>query len=129
LKRLQAGVAYSSTEYSLARRVQTILRCKFNEFFEEYDLLLTPTTPITAPIRGSADPVERAKILTRFTAPFNLTGLPALSVPCGWTAEKMPIGLQLVGKAWTEAKLLIAGELYEKMRGFEIPVASLAEFL
>lgn len=129
LKRLHTGAAYSSTEYSLARRVQTILRCQFNEFFEEYDLLLTPTTPITAPIRGSADAVERARLLTRFTAPFNLTGLPALSVPCGWSSEKMPIGLQLVGKAWAEAKLLMAGELFEKMRGFEIPVASLAEFL
>jgi aspartyl-tRNA(Asn)/glutamyl-tRNA(Gln) amidotransferase subunit A len=129
LKRLQTGAAYSSTEYSLARRIQTILRCQFKEFFDEYDLLLTPTTPITAPIRGSADAVERAQLLTRFTAPFNLTGLPALSVPCGWSTEKMPIGLQLVSKAWAEAKLLMAGELYEKTRGFEIPVASLAKFL
>jgi aspartyl-tRNA(Asn)/glutamyl-tRNA(Gln) amidotransferase subunit A len=129
LKRLQTGAAYSSTEYSLARRIQTILRCQFKEFFDEYDLLLTPTTPITAPIRGSADAVERAQLLTRFTAPFNLTGLPALSVPCGWSSEKMPIGLQLVSKAWAEAKLLMVGELYEKTRGFEIPVASLAKFL
>jgi aspartyl-tRNA(Asn)/glutamyl-tRNA(Gln) amidotransferase subunit A len=127
LKRLKAGASHSSTEYSLARRVQTILRCKFKEFFEEYDLLLTPTTPITAPIRGSADAVERASLLTRFTAPFNLTGLPALSVPCGWSGEKMPIGLQLIGKAWSEAKILKAGELYEKKRGFKIPVASLPE--
>ena len=57
LKRLQTGAAYSSTEYIQARRMQTILRCQFNEFFNEYDLLLTPTTPITAPERGSADPV------------------------------------------------------------------------
>jgi aspartyl-tRNA(Asn)/glutamyl-tRNA(Gln) amidotransferase subunit A len=129
LKRLQAGAAYSSTEYSLARRVQTILRCKFKEFFEEYDLLLAPTTPITAPIRGSADAVERARLLTRFTAPFNLTGLPALSIPCGWSPEKMPIGLQIIGKAWTEVTLLKAGELFEKERGFQIPLASLAEFM
>jgi aspartyl-tRNA(Asn)/glutamyl-tRNA(Gln) amidotransferase subunit A len=125
LKRLQTGANYTSTEYSLARRMQTILRCQFNEFFEEYDLLLTPTTPITAPVRGSADAVERARLLTRFTAPFNLTGLPALSVPCGWSSEKMPIGMQLIGKAWTEVKVLMAGELYEQARGFKMPVASL----
>ncbi len=125
LKRLQIGAAYTSTEYSLARRMQTILRCQFNEFLEEFDLLLTPTTPITAPVRGSADAVERARLLTRFTAPFNLTGLPALSIPCGWTGEKMPIGLQIVGKAWAEAKVLLAGKLYEQARGFQIPIASL----
>jgi aspartyl-tRNA(Asn)/glutamyl-tRNA(Gln) amidotransferase subunit A len=125
LKRLQAGAAYTSTEYSLARRMQTILRCQFNEFLEEYDLLLTPTSPITAPLRGSADAVERARLLTRFTAPFNLTGLPALSIPCGWSDKKMPIGLQIVGRAWAERKVLWAGFLYEQSRGFEIPVASL----
>jgi aspartyl-tRNA(Asn)/glutamyl-tRNA(Gln) amidotransferase subunit A len=125
LKRLQTGAAYTSTEYSLARRMQTILRCKFNEFFNEYDLLLTPTTPITAPTRGSADAVERARLLTRFTAPFNLTGLPALSIPCGWSKDKMPIGLQIVGKPWAESKIILAGELYEHERGLQVPVASL----
>jgi aspartyl-tRNA(Asn)/glutamyl-tRNA(Gln) amidotransferase subunit A len=125
LKRLQTGAAYTSVEYSLARRMQTILRCKFQEFLNEYDLLLTPTTPITAPLRGSADAVDRARLLTRFTAPFNLTGLPALSVPCGWSSEKMPIGLQIVGKPWAELKVLLAGELYEKGRGSQIQIASL----
>jgi aspartyl-tRNA(Asn)/glutamyl-tRNA(Gln) amidotransferase subunit A len=126
LKRLQTGAAYTSTEYSLARRMQTILRCQFKEFFNEFDLLLTPTTPITAPVRGSADPFDRPRILTRFTAPYNLTGLPALSIPCGWSSEKMPIGLQIVGKPWAEVKVILAGELYEQRRGFQISVASLA---
>jgi aspartyl-tRNA(Asn)/glutamyl-tRNA(Gln) amidotransferase subunit A len=126
LKRLQTGAAYSSTEYILARRMQTILRCQFNEFFNEFDLLLTPTTPITAPLRGAADPVDRARLLTRFTSPFNLTGLPALSVPCGWSSEKLPIGLQVVGKTWEEAKVLTAGWLYEQARGQPMAIASLA---
>ncbi len=124
LKRLQSGAAYTSTEYSLSRRMQTILRCQFNEFLEDFDLLLTPTTPITAPRRGTADAVERARLLTRFTAPFNLTGLPALSIPCGWSAQNMPTSLQIIGKAWAERKVLRAGELYEQGRGFDIPLAS-----
>ena len=125
LKRLQVGAAYSSTEYIQARRMQTILTCQFTEFFNDYDLLLTPTTPITAPHRGSADPFDRPKLLTRFTAPFNLTGLPALSVPCGWSSENLPIGLQIVGKSWAEAKILSAGRLYEKARELPRTVASL----
>ncbi len=125
LKRLQLGTAYTSTEYILARRMQTILRCQFNEFFNEYDLLLTPTTPITAPERGAVDPFDRPRLLTRFTAPFNLTGLPALSVPCGWSSEKLPIGLQVVGKSWADAMVLTAGRLYEQACGLPIPIASL----
>jgi len=125
LKRLQTGAASTSTEYSLARRMQTILRCQFNEFLNDFDLLLTPTTPIFAPLRGAADPFDRPRLLTRFTAPFNLTGLPALSIPCGWTGKNMPIGLQIIGKAWAEQKVLWAGELYERGRRFEIPIASL----
>ena len=69
--------------------------------------------PIPAPVRGSADAVERANLLTRFTAPFNLTGLPALSVPCGLTKEGLPIGLQLVARPWAEARLLRAGWAFE----------------
>jgi aspartyl-tRNA(Asn)/glutamyl-tRNA(Gln) amidotransferase subunit A len=112
--RLQTGAAFSISEYIQARRAQVELRRQFESFFEHYDLLLTPTTPITAHIRGSADAVERARLLTRFTAPFNLTGLPALSVPCGFSQEGLPIGLQLVGRPWEDARLLRAAHLYEQ---------------
>ncbi len=125
LTRLQAGASFSAIEYSLARRVQTILRCQFNEFFNDYDLLLTPTVSITAPKRGSADAVERARLLTRFTAPFNLTGLPALSLPCGWSQSGLPIGLQIVSKAWAENKVLLAGELFERSINLPRQIASL----
>ncbi|MCA2002627.1 MAG: amidase, partial [Chloroflexi bacterium] len=60
------------------------------------------------------DAVERARLLTRFTAPFNLTGLPALSVPCGFTKEGLPIGLQIVSRAWNEAGVLRAGYAFEQ---------------
>jgi aspartyl-tRNA(Asn)/glutamyl-tRNA(Gln) amidotransferase subunit A len=117
LARLQSGAAYSSGEYILARRLQAVLRRRYEELLEHYDILLTPTTPIPAPILG-ADAVERARLLTRFTAPFNLTGLPAISLPCGFTAQNLPIGLQLVARPWDEARLLQAAYAYEQATGW-----------
>jgi aspartyl-tRNA(Asn)/glutamyl-tRNA(Gln) amidotransferase subunit A len=113
LERLRSGAGMSSTEYILARRTQTLMRRQFQDFFEEYDLLLTPTTPITAPALEGPDAIEQARRLTRFTAPFNLTGLPALSLPCGFSMEGLPVGLQIIGPAWAEARLLRAGHAYE----------------
>ena len=86
----------------------------FESFFESYTLLLMPATPITAPEQHGADAVQRARQLTRFSAPFNLTGLPALSLPCGFNQEGLPIGLQIVAGPWREATLLRAGYAYEQ---------------
>ena len=58
--------------------------------------------------------MERARQLTRFTSPFNLTGLPALTVPCGFTKDGLPIGLQLVSRAWNEAGVLRAGFAFQQ---------------
>ena len=85
-----------------------------NDFFKDYDLLMLPTTPITAPMIEGTDAIAQARQLTRFTAPFNLTGLPALSIPCGIDSKGLPIGLQLVSSAWGEARLLQAGNAFEK---------------
>jgi aspartyl-tRNA(Asn)/glutamyl-tRNA(Gln) amidotransferase subunit A len=112
-QRLETGAAYTSTEYVLARRLQVEFRHQLERFFEDYDLLLTPTTPVAAPLLESPDAVEQARILTRFTAPFNLSGLPALSVLCGFTSEGLPIGLQLIARPWAEEKLLRAAHAYE----------------
>jgi aspartyl-tRNA(Asn)/glutamyl-tRNA(Gln) amidotransferase subunit A len=83
-------------------------------FFESTDFLIVPTTPIAAPTIEGHDAVEQAGRLTRFTAPFNLAGLPALSVPCGFTKDGLPIGLQIVSRAWADAKALNAGYAYEQ---------------
>ncbi|MCK5315955.1 MAG: amidase [Anaerolineales bacterium] len=112
-QRLVTGAAYTSTDYIQARRTQTVLRRKFEMFFDEYDLLLTPTTPVPAPPIEGPDAVEQARLLTRFTAPFNLTGLPALSLPCGFTSNGLPVGLQIIARPWAEAHILRAGNAYE----------------
>jgi aspartyl-tRNA(Asn)/glutamyl-tRNA(Gln) amidotransferase subunit A len=114
LQRLQNGAALPLKEYIQARYTQTLLRRQFAHFFESYDLLLMPTTPVVAPPIEGPDAVELARLLTRYTAPFNLTGLPALSLPCGFTNEGLPIGLQIIARHWGEAQLLQAGFAYEQ---------------
>ncbi|HKY54507.1 MAG TPA: amidase [Anaerolineales bacterium] len=113
-QRLENGAKTTSTEYILARRTQAEIRKRCEHLFETYDLLILPATPITAPPVEGLDAIEQAARLTRFTAPFNLTGLPALSIPCGFTNKGLPIGLQIVSRAWADAKVLNAGYAYEQ---------------
>jgi aspartyl-tRNA(Asn)/glutamyl-tRNA(Gln) amidotransferase subunit A len=113
-QRLETGAGFTSSEYALARRKQAEIKRRCELLFDEYDALLLPTTPITAPVLEGENAIERAKLLTRFTSPFNLTGLPALSVPCGFTSENLPIGLQIVSRAWNESGVLRAGYAYQQ---------------
>jgi aspartyl-tRNA(Asn)/glutamyl-tRNA(Gln) amidotransferase subunit A len=113
-QRLETGAACTSSQYALARRTQTEVKRRCELLFDEYDALLLPTTPIPAPVLEGENAIERARQLTRFTAPFNLTGLPALSVPCGFTNEGLPIGLQIVSRAWNEAGVLRAGYAFQE---------------
>lgn len=113
-QRLETGAAFTSTEYALARRTQVEVRRRCDILFEEYDALILPTTPIAAPVLEGENAVERARLLTRLTAPFNITGLPALSVPCGFTSEGLPIGLQIASRAWNESGVLRIGYAYQE---------------
>ena len=114
LQRLQNGAALSSSEYALARRTQAEGRRRFEIFFNKFDLLLLPTIPILAPLIENAGAIQAARQLTRLTSPFNLIGLPALSVPCGFTKIGLPVGLQIVSRQWGEAMILQAGHAFEQ---------------
>lgn len=113
-RRLEDGAKTTSTEYILARRTQAEVRKRCEQFFEAQDILIIPSTPIPAPKIEGNDAVEQAGRLTRFTAPFNLAGLPALSVPCGFTEDGLPIGLQIIARASADAKVLNAGYAFEQ---------------
>jgi aspartyl-tRNA(Asn)/glutamyl-tRNA(Gln) amidotransferase subunit A len=113
-RRLEAGAATPLSEYVQARRLQAEVRRRCERLFESHAILLVPTTPVAAPTIEGYDGVARAGQLTPFTAPFNLAGVPALSVPCGFTGEGLPIGLQIVAGAWREAVVLNAGNAFEK---------------
>ena len=123
LTRLRRGAAYGAADYADARRRQTILRRTFSSWFVEHggelDAVVLPTTPIAAPRIAGLDAVATAPVLTRLTAPFNFTGLPALSVPCGVTTEGLPIGLQIVGAPWAERRVLRVGRAYERVSSMD----------
>lgn len=113
-ERLELGASFTSGDYSLARRTQAETRRRLENLFDEYDSLLLPATPITAPLLEGENALERARILTRYTAPFNLSGMPALTVPCGFDSQGLPIGLQIVSRAWNESGVLRAGYAYQQ---------------
>jgi aspartyl-tRNA(Asn)/glutamyl-tRNA(Gln) amidotransferase subunit A len=118
--RLQLGVLVGGADYLLAQRMRGRLRTAIGRVFQDVDVLLLPTTPITAPVIGDRtvrwhngeEPVDGA--LVRLTAPFNLTGLPALSVPFGYAAG-LPVGVQVVGPWMYEARVLAVGRLLEEL--------------
>jgi len=112
--RLQAGLQTSGIDYANARHFQTLLRHTLKNEFKAFDALLTPTTPITAPLIKKQDAIEQARSLTHFTAPFNLSGFPSISLPCGFSPKGLPIGLQIITKPWTETLLLQIAYAYEQ---------------
>ena len=117
--RLEKGFPISGSDYGNARRSGELLRRDFAILFQKIDLFATPMCGITAPKLGQrevaidGEAVSVMAPLTRYTRVFNLTGLPAISVPCGFSSEGLPIGLQLVGRAWDEATVLRAAHAYQ----------------
>lgn len=114
LERLRAGGTITAVEHAQARRDRARIRRAWSEILRDHDVIATPTTPIAAPPRGGQDAVAAAAHLTTNTSPFNLTGLPAISIPCGFTGSGLPIGLQLAAGPWREALLLRAAHAYER---------------
>jgi aspartyl-tRNA(Asn)/glutamyl-tRNA(Gln) amidotransferase subunit A len=111
---LEIGYMVSAVDYVDARRFQQRLRESLAEAMRGADVLLTPTLPRTAPAIG--EPVSREPLLAwnRFMPPFNLTGAPAISVPCGFDRAGLPIGLQLSGRIGEDATVLRVAAAYER---------------
>ena len=106
---------YYDAYYKKAQNLRGAIVRGFDRAFEKCDLLLAPTVPMTAFAEGEAakDPVE-TYLTDICTVPVNIAGLPALSVPCGFDAAGLPIGMQLIGRRFDEARLLAAAWRYEQ---------------
>lgn len=105
-QRVLAAYAYSPSAFVLVQQARQTIRRRFEALFEEIDLLSTPTMPGPAPLLGTPAPVT-------FTGPFNFLGWPAITVPVATNADGLPLGLQLVGRAWDEATVLRAAQVVE----------------
>jgi aspartyl-tRNA(Asn)/glutamyl-tRNA(Gln) amidotransferase subunit A len=119
LRRIREGEKISAPEYIQRRRELDEARRGAHEIFAEVDLLVTPTMPMPAPkiadLKKDPAALRPAElILLRNTRPFNVWGLPAISVPCGVTKAGLPIGLQIAGPAWREDWVLGLAGAYEK---------------
>ncbi len=116
------GLKASGPDYVRAVYKGHLLWERLQLFFEKYDLLLTPTLPVPPFPVGIDWPKEVAgqKVhplnYLAFTYPFNLTGQPAASVPCGWTADRLPVGLQIVGRRFEDDTVLRAAAAFEEAR-------------
>jgi len=109
---LSAG--YVDAYYRKAQQVRTLIRRDFDRAFEAVDVLLTPTSPTTAFGFGAhADDPLAMYLADLLTIPANLAGLPAISLPCGFDAEGLPIGLQLIAGVLDEPRLLQVAHHYE----------------
>ena len=110
---LSAG--YVDAYYRKAQQVRTLIRRDFDAAFQSVDVLLTPTAPSTAFRTGShADDPLSMYLADLLTIPVNLAGLPAISVPSGFSSSGLPIGMQLIGNVLDEARLLQVAHQYEQ---------------
>jgi aspartyl-tRNA(Asn)/glutamyl-tRNA(Gln) amidotransferase subunit A len=112
-EKLMAGALFTSDEYVQAQRLRARLRADMHQALTEVDVLATPTAPVTAPAFSTVldpnFPFARSNM-----APFNMSGLPALALPCGFAPNGLPISLQLAGRPFDEATVLRAGHAYEQ---------------
>jgi aspartyl-tRNA(Asn)/glutamyl-tRNA(Gln) amidotransferase subunit A len=119
-ERLQLGVVIGGAHYVRAQQVRGRVRAEVDRALTRFDVLLAPTTPCAAPRVGEGEAViggrrtDVRSALLRLTRPFSFTGHPACSVPCGFTAEGLPVGLQIVGRAFDEATVLRVADAYQR---------------
>jgi len=116
---LERGLFIPATHYIKALRIRAMVFREVMKLFKNFDVIVTPSAPMTAPPVGQnfvtfEDRHERLDIaMFRYLGPFNLIGLPALSIPCGFS-NRLPMGMQIVGRPFEEETVLRVGNAYEK---------------
>ena len=109
------SVGHAAEFYNNAKIAQQMMRHEFDQIFRDVDILIAPTTPTTAFKFGAFDDNKlQMDLQDYFTCSMNITGIPALSIPCGFSNDQMPIGFQLIGPHLSEELLLQTAYAYEQ---------------
>jgi aspartyl-tRNA(Asn)/glutamyl-tRNA(Gln) amidotransferase subunit A len=118
---LELGEMYTATQYLNAQRYRSLLRHEFLAAFREVDVFICPTLPFVATPLGETKVViqegvedEMLSAIMQFTGVPSLTGLPSMSVPCGFSGEGLPIGMQIIGRPFDEATIFRVGHTYQQ---------------
>ena len=121
---LSAG--YYDAYYLKAMKVRTLVQQDYNEAFQKVDVIMAPTAPTPAFKIGEmvSDPLQMY-LQDACTVPLNLAGLPGMSIPCGYSSQGMPIGLQIIGKALDEETIIRAAYTYEQSQNYHNEMAKL----
>jgi aspartyl-tRNA(Asn)/glutamyl-tRNA(Gln) amidotransferase subunit A len=112
LSRLRAGALYPASDYIRAQRMRAKVSEEFRGLMTEVDVIVTPTSMTPAPLLDEYDPLK--PFTPNFTQVFNMTGMPAISINCGFTGGGLPIGLQIAGRAFDEETVLSVANAYER---------------
>jgi aspartyl-tRNA(Asn)/glutamyl-tRNA(Gln) amidotransferase subunit A len=130
---VEIGRLVSASDYLKAEQLRAQLMTDFKAVFERVDVVVTPTSPVTAWRHGqpsvTTGGVRESPLAAswRLTYPFNLTGSPALSLPCGFDSRGLPVGLQIAGKPFDEATVLRVAHAYERVHGWNAVIPPMAK--
>ena len=122
---LEQGRQVTGADYARAIRSVDVMKAKIDDVMDTYDLLLTPTMAVPPfpigqpPVQIGGKEVTARSAYSPMTRPFNLSGQPAASVPCGFSQDGLPIGLQIIGKRGDEATVLRASAAFEQAKPWE----------
>jgi aspartyl-tRNA(Asn)/glutamyl-tRNA(Gln) amidotransferase subunit A len=120
IERLRAGAFVSGVHYVRGQQARALVRAEVDEALARRDVLIAPATPIAATRVGEMEAalgdgtIDVRSSLLRFTRPFNFSGHPACALPCGFTADGLPIGMQIVGRPFDEVTVLRAADAYQR---------------
>jgi aspartyl-tRNA(Asn)/glutamyl-tRNA(Gln) amidotransferase subunit A len=119
---------YYDAYYNKALKARRLIKNGFDAAFEKYDMIISPVAPTTAYKLGenSSDPLKMY-LGDIYTVSVNLAGIPAVSVPCGFGANGMPVGMQLIGKSFSEPKLVKAAAAFQNITDFHKKRSEYAE--
>jgi aspartyl-tRNA(Asn)/glutamyl-tRNA(Gln) amidotransferase subunit A len=128
LARLRVGQAVTGPEYAAGMRFRERWLRQLEHSFTEVDVILTPTCPLTAPLRiDTAKMLETTRRISRYTYAWALAGTPALSVPCGFAGNGLPVGMQLVAPRWFDSRVLALGAHYQAVTSHHLRRPAMVE--